>query len=392
MFINMAPFKINMDEKIGFQKFVKNIATDSMDMLKHQKYSYQALIENLRKRDKNIPNLYNILLSYQITNAQQTEGDIKYKTEWTFNGCCAEDIDIQIYDLNDTGSLNVAYDYKTSKYAEKDIEAIHKRILNIINQVIGTKNILLKDIDIVTVEEKEKLLVEFNNTDLEYDENIPFIKYFEEQAEKTPDEIAIVFENKKMTYRELNEKANSLAYLLRENEVTNNTVVGILLERSFEMLISMLAVLKSGGSYIPIASDYPKDRIEYMLEDSEATIILTSQNRRNLADKKLINVKDKKIYEEHKENLENKKKEEIKKEKKQVANIEEHWGEIASSRECQLTDEDLQSIDSRVTKELLGDISIKNCVDARVSFGGTAPSEVRRQIKVGREWLNSLEK
>lgn len=305
MFINMAPFKINMDEKIGFQKFVKNIATDSMDMLKHQKYSYQALIENLRKRDKNIPNLYNILLSYQITNAQQTEGDVKYKTEWTFNGCCAEDMDIQIYDLNDTGSLNVAYDYKTSKYAEKDIEAIHKRILNIINQVIGTKNILLKDIDIVTVEEKEKLLVEFNNTDLEYDENIPFIKYFEEQAEKTPDEIAIVFENKKMTYRELNEKANSLAYLLRENEVTNNTVVGILLERSFEMLISMLAVLKSGGSYIPIASDYPKDRIEYMLEDSEATIILTSQNRRNLADKKLINVKDKKIYEEHKENLEN---------------------------------------------------------------------------------------
>ena len=305
MFINMAPFKINMDEKIGFQEFVKNIATDSMDMLKHQKYSYQALIENLRKRDKNIPNLYNILLSYQITNAQQTEGDVKYKTEWTFNGCCAEDMDIQIYDLNDTGSLNVAYDYKTSKYAEKDIEAIHKRILNIINQVIGTKNILLKDIDIVTVEEKEKLLVEFNNTDLEYDENIPFIKYFEEQAEKTPDEIAIVFENKKMTYRELNEKANSLAYLLRENEVTNNTVVGILLERSFEMLISMLAVLKSGGSYIPIAPDYPKDRIEYMLEDSEATIILTSQNRRNLADKKLINVKDKKIYEEHKENLEN---------------------------------------------------------------------------------------
>ena len=305
MFINMAPFKINMDEKIGFQEFVKNIATDSMDMLKHQKYSYQALIENLRKRDKNIPNLYNILLSYQITNAQQTEGDVKYKTEWTFNGCCAEDMDIQIYDLNDTGSLNVAYDYKTSKYAEKDIEAIHKRILNIINQVIGTKNILLKDIDIVTVEEKEKLLVEFNNTDLEYDENIPFIKYFEEQAEKTPDEIAIVFENKKMTYRELNEKANSLAYLLRENEVTNNTVVGILLERSFEMLISMLAVLKSGGSYIPIASDYPKDRIEYMLEDSEATIILTSQNRRNLADKKLINVKDERIYENHKENLEN---------------------------------------------------------------------------------------
>ena len=186
---------------------------------------------------------------------------------------------------------------------------IHRRILNIIKQVVSKEEIKLSEIDIVTPEEKEKLLVEFNKTELKYDENIPFIKYFEKQVEKTPDDIAIVFEDKEMTYRELNERANSLAYKLRENEVTNNTVVGILLERSFEMLISMLAVLKSGGCYIPIAPDYPKDRIEYMLEDSEATIILTSQNRRNLADKKLINVKDERIYENHKENLENKKKE-----------------------------------------------------------------------------------
>ena len=108
-----------------------------------------------------------------------------------------------------------------------------------------------------------------------------------------------------MTYRELNEKANSLAYELRKNGVTNNTVVGILVERSFEMLISILAVLKSGGSYIPIAVDYPKDRVQYMLEDSDASILLTSQNRRNKADKKIINVKDPSIYENHKENLEN---------------------------------------------------------------------------------------
>ena len=305
MFINMAPFKININENIEFKEFIKNIARDSMDMLKHQKYSYQCLLEELRKENKSIPNLYNILLSYQITNAKQNEGNIEYETEWTFNGYCADNIDIQIYDLNDTGNLNIAYDYKTSIYKEIDIENVHERILNIIKQVISKDEIKLSEIDIVTPEEKEKLLVEFNKTELKYDENIPFIKYFEKQVEKTPDDIAIVFEDKEMTYRELNERANSLAYKLRENEVINNTVVGILLERSFEMLISMLAVLKSGGSYIPIAPDYPKDRIEYMLEDSEATIILTSQNRRNLADKKLINVKDERIYENHKENLEN---------------------------------------------------------------------------------------
>lgn len=305
MFINMAPFKIHMDEKLDFKTFVKNIATDSIDMLKHQKYSYQCLLEELRKKDNNIPNLYNILLSYQITNAKQNEGNIPYETEWTFNGCCAENMDIQIYDLNDTGSLNVAYDYKTSIYNSKDIEKIHKRILNIINQVVLKENIGLKDIEIVTPEEKEKLIIDFNKTELKYDKNIPFIKYFEKQVEETPENIAIVFEYKNMTYRELNEKANSLAYELRKNGVTNNTVVGILVERSFEMLISMLAVLKSGGSYIPIAVDYPKDRVQYMLEDSDASILLTSQNRRNKADKKIINVKDPSIYENHKENLEN---------------------------------------------------------------------------------------
>lgn len=305
MFINIAPFKINIDESLGFKTFAKKIAIDSMDMLKHQKYSYQCLLEDLRREDSNIPNLYNILLSYQVTNAQQTEGDVKYSTEWTFNGCCADDIDIQIYDLNDTGNLNIAYDYKTSIYNQEDIENIHKRVFYIINQVINQEDIELKDIEIVTTEEKERLLIEFNNTKLEYNKNIPFIKYFEAQVEKTPDNIAIVFENKNMTYKELNEKANSLAYELRKNGVTNNTIVGILQERSFEMMIAILAVLKSGGCYIPIAPDYPNDRIEYMLKDSSAKILLTSENSRIQTDKKIINIKDEKIYKEHRDNLEN---------------------------------------------------------------------------------------
>ena len=211
MFINMAPFKIHMDEKLDFKTFVKNIATDSIDMLKHQKYSYQCLLEELRKKDNNIPNLYNILLSYQITNAQQTEGDIKYKTEWTFNGYCAEDIDIQIYDLNDTGNLNVAYDYKTNMYQSKDIEKIHQRILNIVKQIILKENIELRDIEIVTPEEKEKLIIEFNKTELKYDKTKTVIEMFERQVIKNPDKIAVISNGEKLTYREVNEKSNILA-------------------------------------------------------------------------------------------------------------------------------------------------------------------------------------
>lgn len=166
------------------------------------------------------------MLSYQITNAQQSADDVEYETEWTFNGCCADNIDIQIYDLNDTGSLKISYDYKTSIYHTKDIEKIHERILNIIKHVIKKEEINISEIQVITETEQKKLLEDFNNTGLEYDKNIPIIKYFEEQAKKTPNTPAIIFENKKMNYKELNEKANSLAYELRRNGVTNNTIVG----------------------------------------------------------------------------------------------------------------------------------------------------------------------
>ena len=305
MFINMVPFKININQNDDFKAFVKSIATESMGMLKHQKYSYQSLLENLREKNANIPNLYNILLSYQITNTHQNGGDMIYKNEWAFNGCCAENMDIQISDFNDTGSLDISYDYKTSIYEQKDIENLHKRILYIIQQVISKEEIELKDIEIVTPEEKYKLVNEFNRTELEYDHNFPIIKYFEKQVEKTPDSIAIVFENIKMTYKELNEKANSLAHELRKNGVKNNTIVGIMQERSFEMLIAILAVLKSGGGYIPISPDYPTERIQYMLEDSNASILL-AENNKVKTDKTIISINlNNKIYEGNKENLEN---------------------------------------------------------------------------------------
>ncbi|WP_143328842.1 amino acid adenylation domain-containing protein, partial [Clostridium beijerinckii] len=98
---------------------------------------------------------------------------------------------------------------------------------------------------------------------------------FEEQVEKTPDNIAIVFEDKKLTYRELNEKSNSLARLLREKGVRPNSIVGIMVERSPEMIIGIMGILKSGGAYLPIDTSFPKDRIEYMLEDSKSNILLS---------------------------------------------------------------------------------------------------------------------
>ena len=307
MFINVAPLRINFKENIEFKEFVKNIAIDSMNMLKHQKYSYQTLLEELRNKDINIPNLYNILLSYQITNAQMSGGDIKYKTEWTFNECSANDLDIQIFDINDTGNLNIAYDYKKSIYTKKDIESLHDRILYIIKQIIEQDNVKIQEIDIVTPEEKEKIINEFNNTDFKYDKNTSIIKYFEEQVVKKPNKIALISNGKQITYKDLNQKANMLAKYLVNKGIKKGDVVGIMVSRSLEMAIGLIAILKSGATYLPIDSEYPLDRISYMIENSETKTVLVNNKTEKIIqqDSLKINIElnDTEIYKL--ENIEN---------------------------------------------------------------------------------------
>ena len=115
----------------------------------------------------------------------------------------------------------------------------------------------------------------YNDTNANYPKHKVIHQLFEEQVERTPNNIALEFEDKTMTYQELNEKSNQLARRLREKGVKTNSIVAIMLDRSFEMIIGILGVLKSGGTYLPIDPDYPYDRIKYMVENSECDIILT---------------------------------------------------------------------------------------------------------------------
>lgn len=275
MFINIAPLRIKLDNSLSFCDFVSNIAKDCMSMLRHQKYPYQMLLEDLRKSNPNLPNLYSTCISYQVTKAVSNE--LNFNTCWHFNGTCADDIQIQLFDLNDTGSITIAYDYKINKYSKFDIEVIHNRILHIIKQVLENSCTSISKIELVTPNEKQIILNEFNDTYIDYPKDKTIIDIFEEQVLKTPDDIAIVFETQKLSYKTLNQKVNQLAVFLRKRGIKNNSIVGIMMNRSFEMLISMLAVLKSGGAYIPIDPDYPTDRIEYMVKDSGATLLLYSK-------------------------------------------------------------------------------------------------------------------
>jgi non-ribosomal peptide synthetase component F len=276
MFISNVPFKISVDNNVTFLEHVLKIAKDSLSMLRHQKYPYQYLLENLRKQNTSVPNLYDNLISYQITKANDGSVNLPYRVHWTGANYISCGINIHLHDNNDSGNLIMSYDYLVDKYSEDDINSTHDRILTIINQILVNENILLKDIEIVTAEEKNKILYEFNNTKIIYPKNT-IIEFFEEQVKKNPNKIAIVFEDVRLTYKELDEKSNQLANYLINNFDLNSSVIALLLDKSLEMIVSILAILKINCTYLPIDINYPNNRISYILEDSKADLLLISK-------------------------------------------------------------------------------------------------------------------
>ncbi|MCK4257847.1 MAG: amino acid adenylation domain-containing protein [Halanaerobiales bacterium] len=152
----------------------------------------------------------------------------------------------------------------------------------------------------------EQYLFEFNNTKIDYPKEKTIVQLFEEQVQRTPENIALIFGDSELTYLDLNEKANQLARFLRTRGVSSNEVVGIMIDKSLEMIISVLAIVKAGGSYLPIDIDYPENRIEYMLKDSGTKILLTQQESITGIEfnGEIINVYDSKYYDKDKSNPE----------------------------------------------------------------------------------------
>ena len=286
MFINTLPLKISLKNSETFINNLKEIAVNSMSLLRHQKYSFQYIIDDLRKKDSSLPKLYNVLYSYQITKMNENEDSLNHTTSWTFNQTTTDDLDIHMYEWNENDSIKIAYDYQINKYDEKDIKDLHSRILYIIKQVTEDIDIKLKNIEIVTPEEKKKLLNEFNNTYLEYPKEKNLVELFIEAVNKNPDNMAVVYKDKKITYKELDERSNSLAQLLNKKGVKQGDIIGVCLEKGINLIISVWGILKCGAVYMPMYTDYPKDRLSYMISNSNAKYVIINNNSASLLEEK----------------------------------------------------------------------------------------------------------
>jgi amino acid adenylation domain-containing protein len=173
--------------------------------------------------------------------------------------------------------LLLAIIYDSRCFDDHTITRMLGHLETLLQGIISAPQCRLADLPLLTDAERYQLLVQWNDTAREYPQDRPVHELFEVQVERTPEAVALVFEERHLTYRELNRRSNQLAHYLRKRGVSPEVLVGLCVERSLEMVVGMLAILKAGGAYVPLDPAYPTERLAFMLEDAQVAVLLTRQ-------------------------------------------------------------------------------------------------------------------
>ncbi|MFB2937533.1 amino acid adenylation domain-containing protein [Aerosakkonemataceae cyanobacterium BLCC-F154] len=167
--------------------------------------------------------------------------------------------------------------YDTASYADDSIDRILEQFTIFVQSIITAPNQDICNLQLLSDAERHQLLVEWNASQTDYLFDRCIHQLFEQQVDKTPDAIAVMFQDQKLTYRELNTKANQLAHKLQQLGVKPEVLVGICVERSLEMIVGLLGILKAGGAYVPLDPVYPMERLAYMVSDAQVQVLLTQE-------------------------------------------------------------------------------------------------------------------
>lgn len=251
--------------------------------LDKQEYPFDNMVSRLsltREASRNL--LVETLFSYNRQQALYFTANLQAVPYFISNQSAQFDISVHIEEL--TEDIDCQINYASSLFEKAKIKRLGKHYVNLLADIVENTVKSLAELSLLIAEEQKQLLFEFNATYRDILPNKTYLQLFEEQAAKTPDNIAVVFKQQQLTYEQLNAKANSLAHTLRAKGVKRNSLVEIMTERSLAMLAAVLAVLKAGGAYLPIDPDYPLWRIEFMLEDSGISLLLRQGSTQSKAD------------------------------------------------------------------------------------------------------------
>ncbi|HEY0728960.1 MAG TPA: amino acid adenylation domain-containing protein, partial [Pyrinomonadaceae bacterium] len=278
-FVNNLVLRSDLEGNPTFRSFLAQIEQETLNAYAHQDMPFEKLVEELQpERSLSYMPLFQLMFMVQNTprgnsiigRLDSSEVEIAITTT-------KYDLSLSITEIDN--HLYAFVIYNSDLFDATTIQRLLKHYEILLESIVANPQQHIEELPLL-MEEELRLFDDVNNTRTEYPEEMRIHELFEEQAARTPDAIAVVCDDRQLTYGELNYQADALAQCLRQRGVGTETIVGILMERSLEMVIGLLGVLKAGGAYLPLDLNYPKQRLALMLEEAQVSLILSQEQCR----------------------------------------------------------------------------------------------------------------
>ena len=278
-FINTLVLRTDLTGDPAFRELLKKVREVTLDAYMHQDVPFERLVEELQPtRDLSRQPLFQVMFILQNAPlpSLQLEG-LSLTPLDTENETSKFDLTLSVFEGGD-GSLRVNAEYNRDLFEGETIVRMLEHFETLLGGIVADPGRRLSQLPMLGADERHRLLVEWNDTSVSYRGDECLHELVERQVERTPDAVAVVYQDQELSYRELNRRANQLAHYLRELGVGPDVLVGICAERSMEMVVGLLGILKAGGAYVPLDPSYPAQRLAFMLQDASVEVLLTQEH------------------------------------------------------------------------------------------------------------------
>jgi amino acid adenylation domain-containing protein len=277
-FVNTLVMRTDLAGDPGFRELLKRVREVALGAYTHQDVPFEMLVEELRPvRELSHTPLFQVMLGLNNTPATAIElPGLSFHPIEVESGTARCDLLLELTERPE--GLSGLLEYNTSLFEPATIARMSGHFQRLLEAVVADPAQRLSRLPLLTDTELKQLLIEWNQTEADYPHDQCIHHMFEAQVEKQPEALAVAFEKEQLTYQELNRRANQLAHYLRKLDVGPEKLVGICTERSIEMIVALLGVLKAEGAYLPLDPTYPTERLAFMLSDAQVVVLLTQKH------------------------------------------------------------------------------------------------------------------
>ena len=280
-FVNTLVLRTDLSGNPSFQQLLERVRQVALDAYAHQDLPFEVLMEQLQPdRSLSYTPLFQVMFSLENAPSEPFAlPGLTFDPLEIDTGVAKFDLTLSMEETQQ--GLEGRLEYNTDLFDADRMTRTIEHWQNLLEGIVASPEQRISELLLLSEAERHQLLIEWNDTWAEYPSKQCIHQLFEKQVEQTPDAIALIYKNEQLTYQELNNRANQLARYLQKLGVGSEVLVGICVERSLEMIVGLLGILKAGGAYLPLDPTYPKQRLEFVLQDTQVPVLLTQQLLRN---------------------------------------------------------------------------------------------------------------